>query len=50
METEVTDELGDRNIKKLVIEVMGRHSNIILLTHDDKIIDSIKHLIFRSTG
>lgn len=46
METEVTDELGDRNIKKLVIEVMGRHSNIILLTHDDKIIDSIKHVDF----
>lgn len=46
MEVGVTDELGDRNTKKLVIEVMGRHSNIILLTKDNKIIDSIKHVDF----
>ena len=44
--TEATDELGDRSIKKLVIEIMGRHSNIILLNKDDKIIDAIKHVGF----
>lgn len=44
IETEVTDDLGDRSIKKLVVEIMGRHSNIILLNKDNKIIDAIKHV------
>lgn len=38
------DELGDRGEKKLVCELMGRHSNIILLGKDDVILDSIKHV------
>ncbi len=41
---EATNELGDISEKKLVIEIMGRHSNIILLNNDNKIIDSIKHI------
>jgi len=41
---ECYNELGDLTIKKLVIEIMGRHSNIILTDSDDKIIDSIKHI------
>ena len=44
MEVEATDDLGDRSIKKLVVEIMGRHSNIIILNKDDKIIDAIKHV------
>jgi predicted ribosome quality control (RQC) complex YloA/Tae2 family protein len=44
MEMEVFDELGDKTVKKLVIEIMGRHSNIILLNENDKIIDVIKHV------
>lgn len=44
-EVESYDELGDLTVKKLIIEIMGRHSNIIL-TIDDKIIDSIKHIDF----
>lgn len=44
MEAECTDELGDRSLKKLVIEIMGRHSNILLLNKDDKIHDVIKHV------
>lgn len=42
-EIESYDELGDLTVKKLIIEIMGRHSNIIL-TADGKIIDSIKHI------
>ncbi len=38
------NELGDLCRKKLIIEVMGKHSNIIFCTEDDKIIDSIKHI------
>lgn len=41
---EVTNELGDKEIKQLIIEVMGRHSNIILIKQDYTIIDSIKHI------
>ena len=39
------NELGDISYKKLMIEIMGRHSNIILLEDkEEKILDSIKHL------
>ncbi len=41
---EADDELGDKSVKKLVIEIMGRHSNIILLNEGGKIIDAIKHV------
>lgn len=41
---EATDELGDKSIKQLVIEIMGRHSNIILLNSSEVIIDSVKHV------
>ncbi|MGE5614573.1 MAG: NFACT family protein [Bacillota bacterium] len=41
---ETVNELGDISVKKLVIEIMGRHSNIILLNNENKILDSIKHV------
>ncbi len=41
---EAVNELGDISEKKLVIEIMGRYSNIILLNSENKIIDSIKHV------
>ena len=41
---ESANELGDLTTKKLVIEIMGRHSNIMLLGDDDTVIDSIKHV------
>ncbi|MCX8131667.1 MAG: NFACT family protein [Clostridia bacterium] len=41
---EAMNELGDLSVKKLIIEIMGRHSNIILTTSEDRIIDSIKHV------
>ena len=44
IELEVYNELNDLLIKTLVIELMGRHSNIILLNENDKIIDSLRHL------
>ncbi|HET7522013.1 MAG TPA: NFACT family protein, partial [Bacillales bacterium] len=40
-----TNELGDPAYKQLVIELMGRHSNIVLLDNEKNIIlDSIKHI------
>lgn len=45
MELKGRDDLGDESIKQLIIEIMGRHSNIILVNKDyQKIIDSIKHI------
>lgn len=38
------DELGDLTEKHLIIEIMGRHSNIILTTAEGRIIDCIKHI------
>ncbi|MEH7382463.1 NFACT RNA binding domain-containing protein [Bacillus sp. JJ1533] len=39
------NELGDVSFKQLVIEIMGRHSNIILVdTEKQTILDSIKHV------
>ncbi|MGN7939941.1 NFACT RNA binding domain-containing protein [Virgibacillus sp. 6R] len=39
------NELGDITEKRLMIEIMGRHSNIILVDKEkDMILDSIKHL------
>lgn len=45
IELEGRDELGDFITKTLIIEIMGRHSNLILLDKDQNtIIDSLKHL------
>ncbi|MGM8364195.1 Rqc2 family fibronectin-binding protein [Virgibacillus sp. W0181] len=39
------DEIGDISYKFLTIELMGKHSNIILLDHHkEHIIDSLKHV------
>lgn len=37
------NELNDITYKTLVIELMGKHSNIILLNQNDIIIDSLRH-------
>ena len=44
LELEHLNELGDLCRKKLIIEIMGKHSNIIFCDGQDKIIDSIKHI------
>lgn len=44
LELETYNELNDLLKKTLVIELMGKHSNIILLNQDNKIIDSLRHL------
>ncbi len=38
------DEMGDVCTKKLIVEIMGKHSNIIFADKDNIIIDSIKHI------
>lgn len=43
-ELEHLDEMGDLCRKELIVEIMGKHSNIIFCKDDDTIIDSIKHV------
>ncbi|WP_239719562.1 MULTISPECIES: NFACT RNA binding domain-containing protein [unclassified Mammaliicoccus] len=37
------DEIGDLRKRTIVLEIMGRHSNIILIDGERKIIDGFKH-------
>lgn len=41
---EALNEMGDLCTKKLIIEIMGRHSNIILTDSENRILDSIIHV------
>ena len=41
---ETYNELNDLINKKLIIELMGKHSNVILLNENDIIIDSARHI------
>ncbi|WP_077211466.1 Rqc2 family fibronectin-binding protein [Bacillus dakarensis] len=41
------NEIGDISYKQLIVEIMGRHSNIILIDKSKNVIlDSIKHISF----
>ena len=41
------NEIGDTSNKQLIVEIMGRHSNIILVDKTrNMILDSIKHVSF----
>ena len=44
IEVEGYNELNDLIRKKLIIEIMGKHSNIVLVNSNNIIIDSLKHL------
>lgn len=39
-----TDELGDKTKYSLIVEIMGKYSNIIFTDENDKIIDSVKRI------
>lgn len=43
-EIEHLNELGDTCRKLLILEIMGKHSNLIFCTEDGMILDSIKHV------
>lgn len=43
-EIEHLNELGDLCRKQLIVELMGKHSNIIFCTQEGMILDSIKHV------
>lgn len=46
IDIESYNELGDLGIKSIMIEIMGRHSNLIFIDDNNKILDSAKHVDF----
>lgn len=45
IDVEKRNELGDKTLKKLIVEVTGRHSNIIVADQDFRILESVKHIM-----
>jgi len=41
---ETKDELGDPTVKSLILEAMGRHSNLILLDQEGRILDCLRRV------
>lgn len=46
LEVENINELGDITHYKLLIELMGKYSNVILVNNENKILDSMRHVDF----
>lgn len=45
IDLQAKNEIGDKTFKQLIVEIMGRHSNIILLDQErNMILDAIKHI------
>ena len=44
LEVESMNELGDITPKKLILEIMGKHSNFIVTDENNKILDAIKRV------
>lgn len=46
IDIECYNELGDLGVKSIISEIMGRHSNIIFIDENNKILGSAKHVDF----
>jgi len=44
LKVSITDELYDQKTYTLICELMGRHSNLVLVTESGKIVDSLIHV------
>lgn len=44
IDVETINEFNEIETKRIIIELMGKHSNIILLDKNNKIIDSLRHI------
>ncbi len=44
IDVESKDEIGDTIYRTVILEIMGKHSNLILVNEDRKIIEGFKHL------
>ncbi len=46
LDFEATNELGDKVLLTVVVEIMGKYSNVILIDENEKIIDALKRVDF----
>lgn len=44
LDFDTVNELGDRVVLSLLVEIMGRHSNIILVDGENRIVDAVKRI------
>lgn len=44
VDIDTVDELGDHVLRRLVLEIMGRHSNLMLLDAEGKILEAARHV------
>ena len=44
IDMDVVDELGDHVLRRLILEIMGRHSNLILVDGNGKILEAARHV------
>nr|AHF25187.1 fibronectin-binding A domain-containing protein [uncultured bacterium Contig87] len=44
LDFDTVNELGDRVPRRLVLEIMGRHSNLVLLDENGKILEATRHV------
>ena len=44
LELEVLDELGVRSVRHLILEAMGRHSNLVLTSSEGRIVDCLRRV------
>ncbi len=50
LDFETTNELGDTVVMTIAVEIMGRHSNIIVINQEGKILDAIKRVDASMSG
>ncbi len=46
IDIDTVDEMGDHVLRRLVLEIMGRHSNLILVDGEGRILDAARHVSF----
>ncbi len=46
IDVDTVDEMGDHVLRRLVLEIMGRHSNLMLLDGEGRILDAARHVSF----
>ena len=44
LDMDVVDEMGDHVVRRLILEVMGRHSNLILTDGNSRILEAARHV------
>ena len=44
IDIDTVDEMGDHVLRRLILEIMGRHSNLILVDGEGRILDAARHV------